>query len=1166
MALNFKKIWTGLGIVPKTTTTSDKKGELEVIDSTGKLNYHNGTSNSPVVTEAHTATITNKTIVAANNTITTAASGNLTSTELNAALAELQADITAGVAANVVGPASATDNAVARFDTTTGKLIQDSVITVSDTGVMAGLTGLSSSGTVLASTTLQIANALTVDTTLDNTTTGSNAATAALADTIVKLTNASLVSLRAIPTTTTSRVAWIQNATGNAITILNDAAATPAQGILTGTGANLVLPNGTALCLRYDATQARWTSLSSGADANLNTHIADATDAHAGSAISNTPSGNLAATTVQAALNELQTDVDTRATSAALTAHITNTTDAHDASAISVVPAGNLASTEVQAALTELQGDIDTINATKVTGPATATDNAVARYDATTGELIQDSLVLISDVGAMTGLTGLSSSGSVTASGALNLSGNTTNAQTGSNVNITSSTSSGIRLTGAGLLSIGGYAGVSNGRVTYLINVTGAPVTILNEDTTVTAAQRITTGTGSSIILANGATLQLLYNGTTTRNQVVGGVGAAGSAGLSTIFQLTGTDFATWSTGDNATFLGGGTLAGTFVNNTTTPLQGISDYSYTQAAGSLNDYLASPAQAVDVRFRGQQATLVFPYTYDGADNDIRVVFYDTTAGAEIPSSVYLQASTTVSIFKTNITIPSTCQSIRVGFQTAVLNSGKILEFDSVELTSDSTVYADIANITSWQSYTPTFTGFGTPSSVEFQWRQNGQNVDIRGKFVSGISTATEARITLPSGLTSASTSIIPSIQAAGRVETSDSAATLFAYTILMEPSVSYMTMGIQSSTNGGITKQNGNVVTATGKTISFFASVPTAQFTATNQNILTAPDVFSTDTAPLVYAPSSTYTLTTLANAPVGTFITYTVASSTNTLTQTTTAPTQTTADMSINGIQLFARAYNAASTAASPAVIAIQIGKNLKGLELFAYTGTGRSTVASIDYATTTASVEIGCFIKGYSETTGILFVDFGRVNSSGTNIHYFGIGSDFTSPTSGYLAINASKNPALTGLNISAVSARGVNTAGTSIANSGDIVIPYDTTKSYDTNGALNTTTGVFTAPETGYYTVSGAVYFASATYAISNQAFAKIYKNGTIYAFGLSFIADRAAAYEASSIVNTGVYLIKGETVELRASNNRTAGATSLNTAAGVNYFSVHKTSIG
>ena len=39
----------------------------------------------------------------------------------------------------VVGPASATDNAVARFDTGTGKLIQDSVTTIDDTGNASGI-------------------------------------------------------------------------------------------------------------------------------------------------------------------------------------------------------------------------------------------------------------------------------------------------------------------------------------------------------------------------------------------------------------------------------------------------------------------------------------------------------------------------------------------------------------------------------------------------------------------------------------------------------------------------------------------------------------------------------------------------------------------------------------------------------------------------------------------------------------------------------------------------------------------------------------------------------------------------------------------------------------------------------------------------------------------
>ena len=82
-------------------------------------------------------------------------------------------------------------------------------------------------------------------------------------------------------------------------------------------------------------------------------HISDPTGAHAASAIANTPAGNLAATDAQGALNELQTELDTA------TAHISDPTAAHAASAIANTPSGNLAATDAQGALNELQTELD---------------------------------------------------------------------------------------------------------------------------------------------------------------------------------------------------------------------------------------------------------------------------------------------------------------------------------------------------------------------------------------------------------------------------------------------------------------------------------------------------------------------------------------------------------------------------------------------------------------------------------------------------------------------------------------------------------------------------------------------------------------------------------------------------------------------------------------
>jgi len=78
------------------------------------------------------------------------------------------------------------------------------------------------------------------------------------------------------------------------------------------------------------------------------------------STITNTASGNLVAVDIQAAVNELQTDIDTRATATGLSDHISDSTDAHAASAITNTASGNLIAVTVQGALNELQTDIDT--------------------------------------------------------------------------------------------------------------------------------------------------------------------------------------------------------------------------------------------------------------------------------------------------------------------------------------------------------------------------------------------------------------------------------------------------------------------------------------------------------------------------------------------------------------------------------------------------------------------------------------------------------------------------------------------------------------------------------------------------------------------------------------------------------------------------------------
>lgn len=77
MSINYRKFPNGIGLDPKAVSANSEKGDLEVLDSDGKLYNHNGTSNSAVVTEEHTATLTNKTIDADDNTITNIANAEI---------------------------------------------------------------------------------------------------------------------------------------------------------------------------------------------------------------------------------------------------------------------------------------------------------------------------------------------------------------------------------------------------------------------------------------------------------------------------------------------------------------------------------------------------------------------------------------------------------------------------------------------------------------------------------------------------------------------------------------------------------------------------------------------------------------------------------------------------------------------------------------------------------------------------------------------------------------------------------------------------------------------------------------------------------------------------------------------------------------------------------
>jgi hypothetical protein len=167
---------------------------------------------------------------------------------------------------------------------------------------------------------------------------------------------------------------------------------------------------------------------------------------------------------------------------------------------------------------------------------------------------------------------------------------------------------------------------------------------------------------------------------------------SSGTGTLATYVSLDSTnDAKPWSTGNNATFLAAGTIAGTFTKqNKTSPLNGSSSYSYTMAAGSLNDWFASSLQPVPLRARGNTNRCKLVYTYNGNDNDIKAVIYDATNSAILSSqTAYIKTSSVGKQFEILFDVPATCVNIRVGFHVLVANSGKVLKFDDIQVSDEA---------------------------------------------------------------------------------------------------------------------------------------------------------------------------------------------------------------------------------------------------------------------------------------------------------------------------------------------------------------------------------------------------------------------------------------------------------------------------------------------
>ena len=255
-------------------------------------------------------------------------------------------DFLAAGSGDVVGPAGATDEALARYSGTTGKLIQNSLVTLTDLGIMSGLTQLNVDNLRLDANTLSSTN---VDGSVEISPNGNGVTTIRYG---------------------TNKVFESSNSGFN---------------IFPGTGVNSVI-----YFYHSDfTTQAAFIQSRLGTDFRLRSMgdndvlVLEGTDSV--SAVKTLLKGD-----PNGALSGYHAGVEVTKTLAATSGGLQVNNTLTGAGFERVLTASDLIG---------LTGD--------VTGPGTAQDNALCRFNGGTGKLIQNSLVTLDDLGVMSGLTQL---------------------------------------------------------------------------------------------------------------------------------------------------------------------------------------------------------------------------------------------------------------------------------------------------------------------------------------------------------------------------------------------------------------------------------------------------------------------------------------------------------------------------------------------------------------------------------------------------------------------------------------------------------------------------------------------------------------------------------------------------------------------------------------
>lgn len=586
----------------------------------------------------------------------------------------------------------------------------------------------------------------------------------------------------------------------------------------------------------------------------------------------------------------------------------------------------------------------------------------------------------------------------------------------------------------------------------------------------------------------------------------------------------------------------GGSPTVTFTRTTSSPLSLDASFLFTKDAASRQGQGASYDFTIDRADQAKVCRIDFDYevasgTY--ADGDLTVWLYDVTnaqliqpSASSILNAVGPQKKQPLS-FQTNSNSTSYRLIVHVASTSA---SAYTVKFDNVSVTRESVSQGTVA--TSPVAYTPTFTGFGTPTNVSIVSWRDGAFLYIQGKFTAGTSTATEGRISLGfngvnGNVTSSDTTLLPTIKLAGDATRGDTPTAAAFYT-LIEPSVGYITFGQMSAGAVGLTKINGNTLAPTSERISFTAQIPIQGWSSSQQLSSDA------DTRVVAAKYSLTSNETTAANAD------HIMTNFTTKVIDTHGAVSSSRFTAPVPGFYKFRIRMTTTSVAwTTTDVIRVYLSKN------------GSSQFELIENFKVQASFTDRLFLKGEAilELRAGDYIDLNVRNANA------GVTPVIDSAAFNGWEIERVSGPAQ--IVASEVVAAKRYSSTTALVYNTTTAIAW-TNSEYDTHGGFQTST-VYTVPAPGKYAIT-ARYNGASQSASGAERFLvlAIRVNGVIKAYGSPDRAYSTTGREYVDIVQTTVPCAAGDTIDIVGFTNLVTSVNTSNNGGGgaENYITIER----